>query len=59
MKSIKRFMFVLVIAIGLLFVGAEPDMNEGLFPQMFIGGCFFLFAWGLWENCSEIRDWLK
>lgn len=58
MKTILiRFMFIAVILIGLMFMGAEPVDGGSMFPSMFIGGCCLLFAWGMWENNSELRNW--
>lgn len=57
MKTILRFIFVAVILIGLLIMSAEPADGGSVLPSMFIGGCCMLFAWGLWENNEELRNW--
>lgn len=57
MKTIIiRFIFVAVIVIGLMFMGAEPVDGGSMFVPMFIGGCCLLFAWGMWENCPELNQ---
>lgn len=57
MTTIKRFIFIAVIVIGLMFLGAEPTDGGSVFVPMFIGGCCLMFAWGMWENCADIREW--
>lgn len=56
MKTILiRLLFVAVILIGLMFMGAEYDGS--MFVPMFIGGCCLMFAWGMWENNECLRNW--
>lgn len=58
MKTILiRFIFVAVISVGLMFMGAEPADGGSVLPSMFIGGCCLLFAFGMWENNKCLRNW--
>lgn len=50
--QIKRFVFVLAILAGLMFLGGEG----GGFMRIFVAGCCFLFAWGAWENWEAVRE---
>jgi H+/Cl- antiporter ClcA len=57
MKTILRFIFIAVILIGLMLMGAEPVDGGSVLPSMFIGGCCLLFAFGMWENNECLRNW--
>jgi H+/Cl- antiporter ClcA len=58
MKTIiLRFIFIAVILMGMMFMGAEPADGGSVLPSMFIGGCCMLFAWGMWENNECLRNW--
>lgn len=50
--GIKRFVFVLAILAGLMFLGGEG----GGFMRIFVAGCCFFFAWGCWENWETARE---
>ena len=50
--QIKRFIFVLAIMVGLMFLGGEG----GGFMRFFVAGCCFVFAWGAWENWAAVRE---
>lgn len=52
MVHFKRFIFILAIMVGLMFLGGEG----GGFMRIFMAGCCFLFAWGAWENWQEVRE---
>lgn len=54
-KAGKRFIFVLAILVGLMFLGGEG----GGFLRIFVSGCCFLFAWGAWENWAAVREWVQ
>lgn len=51
MVHLKRLIFVMVILVGLMFLGGEG----GGFMRIFVAGCCFLFAWGTWENWGAVR----
>lgn len=48
--QIKRFIFVLAIVVGLLFLGGEG----GGFMRIFVACCCFLFAWGAWRGAQDL-----
>lgn len=50
--QIKRFIFVLAIMFGLMFLCGEG----GGFMRIFVACCCFLFAWGAWENWEDVRE---
>lgn len=50
--QIKRFIFVLAILVGLMFLGGEG----GGFMRIFVALSCFLFAWGAWENWAAVRE---
>lgn len=50
--GIKRFIFVLAILVGLMFLGGEG----GGFMRIFVALSCFLFAWGAWENWVDVRE---
>lgn len=52
MANFKRFIFVLAILVGLMFLGGEG----GGFWRFFVAGCCFLFAWGAWKNWAAVRE---
>lgn len=49
---IKRFIFILAILVGVMFLSGEG----GGFMRFFVACCCFLFAWGAWENWSAVRE---
>lgn len=51
MVHFKRFVFVLAILVGLMFLGGEG----GGFLRIFVACCCFLFAWGAWDNWQAVR----
>lgn len=48
---IKRFIFVLAILVGCMFLGGEG----GGFLRILLACLCFVFAWGAWENWGEVR----
>lgn len=52
LAHIKRFIFVLAILVGLMFLGGEG----GGFLRIFAACCCFVFAWGAWENWADVRE---
>jgi hypothetical protein len=50
--QIKRFVFVLAIMVGLMFLSGEG----GGFMRIFVAFACFLFAWGAWENWAAVRE---
>lgn len=49
---IQRFIFVLAILVGLMFLGGE---GVG-FMRIFVACCCFVFAWGCWKNWAAVRE---
>jgi threonine/homoserine/homoserine lactone efflux protein len=52
MVLFKRFIFVLAILVGLMFLSGEG----GGFMRIFVAFACFLFAWGAWENWEAVRE---
>lgn len=52
MVHFKRFIFVLAILVGLMFLGGEG----GGFLRIFVACCCFVFAWGCWDNWEAVRE---
>lgn len=48
---IKRFVFVLAIIVGLMFLSGEG----GGFLRILVACFCFVFAWGAWENWGTVR----
>lgn len=55
MVHFKRFIFVLAILLGLMFLSGEG----GGFLRIFVAFACFLFAWGAWDNWGDALrgDW--
>lgn len=52
---ILRTIWVAIIMTGVMIMSAENSNGDLSFITIFIGVCCELFAWGMWENCPELR----
>ena len=56
MKTIiLRTLWVSIILLGVMIMGAENSDGGFSFLTIFIGFVFEAFAWAMWENCPELR----
>lgn len=52
---ILKAIWVALIVVGVMIMSAENGDGDLSFITMFIGGCCELLAWGMWENCPELK----